>query len=180
MKIVSLLSTLYIELVRGVPLYVLLLLGNVLLEFFLPGTFNPPNILRAFIIFAIFTGAYMAEIVRGGLQSLPQGQSEAAQALGLSTFKQTRLIILPQALRNVIPAQVGQLISLFKDTTLAGIAMSLFDILLVARAIPTQDAFKSNPPLFETLLFTALMFWVVAYTVSKESQRFERKLGVAE
>ncbi len=178
MRAVSVVSATYIELVRGAPLYVLLLLAGTLVEFVLPGTFSPPNILRAVIVFTIFTAAYMAEIVRGGLQSLPKGQQEAAQALGLSPYKQTTLIILPQALRNVIPAQVGQLISLFKDTTLAGIALSLFDVLTISQSITKQDAFKADSRLFEALLFSALLFWSVAYTVSKESQRFEKKLGV--
>jgi len=178
MRVISLLSTTYVEIIRGIPLYVFLLLGGTLVPFFLPGTFAPPKVLTAAIIFTIFTAAYMAEIVRGGLQSLPSGQQEAAQALGLTPIKQTRLIILPQALRNVIPAQVGQLISLFKDTTLAGIALGLLDVLVIARAVTKQDAFRAESRLFETLLFAALLFWVVAYTISKESQRFEKKLGI--
>jgi general L-amino acid transport system permease protein len=129
-------------------------------------------------VFTLFTAAYMAEIVRGGLQSVPKGQEEAAKALGLSPVRQTGLIVLPQALRNVIPAQIGQLISLFKDTTLAGVAMGLFEMANVASAIPAQEEFRGQGLIGETLAITALLFWVGSYTMSRESQRFEKKLGV--
>ena len=95
---------LYIELFRGAPLFVLLLLANVALGFFVPEAMAPGLVVRAIVVFTLFTAAYIAEIVRGGLQSVPQGQDEAAQALGLSPTKTTALIVLPQALRNVIPA----------------------------------------------------------------------------
>jgi general L-amino acid transport system permease protein len=120
----------------------------------------------------------MAEIVRGGLQSVPRGQFEAAKALGLSPARQTAYVVLPQALRNVIPAQIGQLISLFKDTSLAGLAMALFELLTVADAITAQEAFQGQGLSGETITFAALMFWVVAFTMSRESQRLERRLGV--
>ncbi len=112
------------------------------------------------------------------LQSVPRGQYEAARALGLSPPRQTFLIVLPQALRNVIPAQIGQLISLFKDTALAGVAMSLFELLRVSQAITQQEQFRGQGLIGETLAFAALMFWVVSYTMSRESQRLERRLGV--
>jgi general L-amino acid transport system permease protein len=130
------------------------------------------------VVFTLFTAAYMAEIVRGGLQSVPRGQYEAAKALGLSPPRQTFLIVLPQALRNVIPAQIGQLISLFKDTALAGVAMSLFELLEVSQAITQQEQFRGQGLYGETLAFAALMFWTVSYTMSRESQRLERRLGV--
>jgi general L-amino acid transport system permease protein len=120
----------------------------------------------------------MAEIVRGGLQSVPRGQEEAAKALGLRPVRQMGLIILPQALRNVIPAQIGQLISLFKDTTLAGLAMGLFELLTVSTAITAQESFRGQRLIGETLAFAALLFWVVSYTMSRESQRLEKRLGV--
>jgi general L-amino acid transport system permease protein len=124
LPLVRVVSIAYTEFFRGVPLYVLLLLGGIALGFFLPqGMESPGLVVRAIIVFTLFTAAYIAEIVRGGLQSLPRGQTEAAQALGLKPVKTTALIVLPQALRNVIPAIVGQFISLFKDTTLAGAAM---------------------------------------------------------
>ena len=120
----------------------------------------------------------MAEIVRGGLQSVPRGQYEAAKALGLSPTRQTALIVLPQALRNVIPAQIGQLISLFKDTSLAGAAMGLFELIEVSTVITQQGEFRGQGLIGETIAFAALMFWTVSYTMSRESQRLERRLGV--
>jgi general L-amino acid transport system permease protein len=178
LPLVRLVSTLYIELVRGAPLFVLLLLANSALQFFVPADLAPSKPTRAIIVFTFFTGAYMAEIVRGGLQSVPRGQVEAAKALGLSPVRQTALVVLPQALRNVIPAQIGQLISLFKDTTLAGAAMSLFELLNVARTLTSQPEFSGQLLGPETLAFVALLFWTVSYTMSRESQRVERKLGV--
>ena len=102
--------------------------------------------LRAIVAMTLFTAAYVAEIVRGGLQSLPKGQTEAAQALGLSPVRTTFLIVLPQALRNVIPAIVGQFISLFKDTTLAAAAMGLLDLLSVSEAVTSQTGVPGPGP----------------------------------
>jgi general L-amino acid transport system permease protein len=112
------------------------------------------------------------------LQSIPKGQAEAGKALGLSTFKITFLITLPQALRNVIPAQIGQFISLFKDTTLAGVALSVFDLLNVGTAITAQDDYLGQGLIYESLSFVGLLFWVGSYVMSRESQRIEKKLGV--
>ncbi len=173
-------STGYIELVRGAPLFVLLLMANVALGFFVPAGTAPGKVVRAIVVFTLFTGAYMAEIVRGGLQSLPKGQGEAARALGLSPTKVTVFIVLPQALRNVIPAQVGQLISLFKDTTLAGAAMGLFELHTISRAITAQGAFSGQQLHAEALAFVGLLFWIGSYTMARESQRLEHKLGVGE
>ena len=178
LPLVRLVCTTYIELIRGAPLFVLLLLANVALGFFVPDTLAPATSTRAIVVFTLFTAAYMAEIIRGGLQSIPRGQIEAAKAVGLSPIRQTGYIVLPQALRNVIPAQIGQLISLFKDTTLAGIAMGLFELLQVSGAITAQPEFRGQGLIAETLTFAALMFWVVSYTMSRESQRLEKRLGV--
>jgi general L-amino acid transport system permease protein len=178
LPLVRVVCTTYIELVRGAPLFVLLLLANVALGFFVPNSLAPSTSTRAIIVFTLFTAAYMAEIVRGGLQSVPRGQIEAAKAVGLSPARQTGYIVLPQALRNVIPAQIGQLISLFKDTTLAGIAMGLFELLNVTTAVTAQQAFRGQGLIGETITFAALMFWTVAFTMSRESQRLEQRLGV--
>jgi general L-amino acid transport system permease protein len=178
LRLVQWMSITYIEFVRGAPLYVLLLLANVSLEFFVPESIAPSKVIRAIVTFTIFTAAYIAEIVRGGLQSVPNGQGEAAKALGLSPFKQMSRIVLPQALRNVIPAQIGQFISLFKDTTLAGLALGIFDLLQGAQAITQQEAFRGQGLIIETLVFVGFMFWVGSFTMSRESQRLERKLGV--
>jgi general L-amino acid transport system permease protein len=180
LPIVRLLATTYIELIRGAPLFVLLLLAGVALEFFIPAQNAPDAIFRAVTVFTLFTAAYLAEIVRGGLQSIPKGQIEAGKALGLSTTKITGLITLPQALRNVIPAQIGQFISLFKDTTLAGAALSLFDVLNVGTAITKQDDFLGQGYIYESLAFVGLLFWVGSYVMSRESQRLEKKLGVGQ
>jgi general L-amino acid transport system permease protein len=169
----------YIELFRGIPLYVLLLLSYLALGLFWPpGRDTPGLVVRAVVAFTLFTAAYVAEIVRGGLQSLPKGQTEAAQALGLSPVKTTFLIVLPQALRNVIPALVGQFISLFKDTTLAAAAMGLLDLFNASSAVNSQPAFDGQRLNPETLAFVMLLFWIGCITMSRESQRLERKLGV--
>ncbi|MET0147155.1 MAG: amino acid ABC transporter permease [Ilumatobacteraceae bacterium] len=173
------LSVTYIELFRGVPLYVLLLLAYFVVPLFLPSSSaNPSLVLRAIVAITFFTAAYVAEIVRGGLQSLPRGQTEAAQALGLSPVKTMVLIVLPQALRNVIPSLVGQFISLFKDTTLAAAAMGLLDLLRVSDAVVAQTGFAGQGLTGEALTFVMLLFWVGCITMSRESQRLERKLGV--
>jgi len=178
LRLISAMSTLYIEIVRGAPLFVLLLLSNVALGFFVPASIAPSKPVRAIITFAIFTAAYLAEIVRGGLQSIPRGQVEAAKSLGLSPWSQTTRIVLPQALRNVIPAQIGQFISLFKDTTLAGLGLGILDMLAVSEAVTQQPGFRGQGLIIETLAFTGFVFWVGSLTMSRESQRLERRLGV--
>lgn len=178
LPIVRGLCTVYIEVVRGAPLFVLLLLANVSLGYFVPQGTAPSTAVRAIVVFTLFTAAYMAEIVRGGLQSVPRGQYEAAKALGLSPARQTALIVMPQALRNVIPAQIGQMISLFKDTALAALAMGMFELLEVSQVITSQGEFRGQGLIGETLAFGALLFWTVSYTMSRESQRLEKKLGV--
>lgn len=180
LPVVRLISTTYIELIRGAPLFVLLLLSGVALEFFVPPDLAPGSIFRAVTVFTLFTAAYLAEIVRGGLQSIPKGQIEAGKALGLSTWKITVLITLPQALRNVIPAQIGQFISLFKDTTLAGAALSIVEVLKVSEAITKQDDFLGKGYIYESLAFVSLLFWVGSYVMSRESQRLEKRLGVGQ
>jgi len=181
-------STSYIELFRGVPLLALLLMANVALGFFVPETFGvfglfeldlvPGKVVRAIVVFTLFTAAYVAEIVRGGLQSVPRGQLEAGQAQGMSPFHIMFIIVLPQALRNVIPALVGQFISLFKDTTLAGAAMGFIELLNGAQAATKQPAFSGQGLFAETLIFVSFIFWVGSFTMSRESQRLEQKLGV--
>ena len=170
----------YIEIVRGAPLFVLLLLSGVALDFFIPAQIDPGPVFRSVTVFTLFTAAYLAEIVRGGLQSIPRGQTEAARALGISPTKIVSLITLPQALRNVIPAQIGQFISLFKDTTLAGAALSILEMLKVSEAITKQDEFLGRGYIYEVLAFSGLLFWVGSYVMSKESQRLEKRLGVGK
>jgi general L-amino acid transport system permease protein len=156
----------------------LLLFASLMLSFFFPpDSPGPPLATAAMIVVTGFSAAYIAEIVRGGLQSVPKGQTEAAQAAGMSPASVQRLIVLPQALRNVIPAMVGQFISLFKDTSL---------LFIIALPTPEQVVSIANaqPDFFGkgladvTYLFIAVGYWTVAYTMSKESRRLETKLGV--
>jgi len=170
----------YIEMVRGVPLISLLFLGFVMLSLFLPpGVDAPGLVIRGVVVLTLFTAAYIAEIVRGGLQSVPRGQIEAAMALGLSPFRVTFNIVLPQALRAVIPALVGQFISLFKDTSLVAI-VGLTDLLAIAQVSTQQGEFRGQGLIAETLLFASVVYWVGSYTMSRESQRLEQRLGVGQ
>ena len=170
----------YIELIRGVPLITLIFMAFLMIGFFLPpGLATPDLVPRVLIALILFTAAYVAEVVRGGLQSVPRGQIEAAQAIGLSPVKQTYLIVLPQALRNVIPALVGQFISLFKDTSLVAFVGAL-DLLNVAQVVTSQGAFLAQGLAAETLSFVCLIYWGFCYSMSRASQRLERKLGVGE
>jgi general L-amino acid transport system permease protein len=170
----------YIELFRGVPLIAVLFMGAFMIGFLLPpGVDRPSLVTRALIALVLFTAAYVAEIVRGGLQGVPAGQVEAAQALGLSPVRITTRIVLPQALRNVIPGLVGQFISLYKDTSLVAI-IGLTELLNVSRNITAQPDFLAQGLIVETLLFASFVYWTGAYWMSRESQRLERRLGLGE
>lgn len=175
---VRMVSVAYIELFRGVPLVAFLFVGQYLVLYAVPSFVDPPSFLvRALIVIALFESAYIAEIVRGGLQSIPGGQVEAAQALGLGPFQTMRRIVLPQALRNVIPALVGQFISLYKDTSLLAI-VGFFEVLDVARSVPSQSDFVGQGRASITLAFAGFLYWVGSYTMSRESRRLETRLGV--
>lgn len=168
----------YIEFFRGVPLITLLLMGQFMIGFFLPeGIDAPSNVIRVLIAIIIFESAYIAEIVRGGLQSVDRGQIEAGQALGLSPFAVTRRIQLPQALRAVIPAMVGQFISLFQDTTLLTI-LSIDELLNVGQRVTAQPDFVGQGLQSVTLPFVAFAFWAISYSMSRESRRLETRLGI--
>ena len=157
----------------------LLLLSATALGFFVPQNLTPSNIVRAITVLVLFTAAYVAEIVRGGLQSVPKGQMEAGLANGLTGFSIMTRIVLPQAIRNVIPALVGQFISLFKDTTLVSVAFSAFTgLLAVSEAVTKQDDFVGQGLFAEAAVFALLLFWAGSYTMSRESQRLEKRLGV--
>lgn len=169
----------YIELIRGVPLITILFIGAFVLGLLLPPHLKLSLVTRALIALTAFTAAYLAEVVRGGLQSVPRGQIEAAQAIGLSPGKVTLLIVLPQALRNVIPAIVGQFISLFKDTSLVTI-IPLTDLLDVMRTVNVQPEFLGQNLEAETLTFACFVYWAFCYSMSHASQRLERRLGLGE
>lgn len=168
----------YIELIRGVPLITLLFMGFFVLGFVLPAGSKPPRLLtRALVAIVLFTAAYIAEIVRGGLQAVGRPQLDAALAVGLTRPKAIRLIVLPQALRAVIPGLVGQFITLFKDTSLVAI-VGLRELLGTARGLTSQGDFLAQGLHAETLVFASFIYWTISYTMSRESQRLERRLGV--
>ena len=178
LPVVKIFSTIFIEVVRGVPLISILFLASILLPLFLPQDMRIDRLVRALIGMTFFSAAYMAENVRGGLAAVPPGQEEAAKALGLRGYQVTLLIVLPQALRAVIPPIVGQLISLFKDTTLAS-GIAVLELLSVGRSI-----IQANPEYItlqtEVLLFIAAIFWIFSYLMSYASLRLESALGVGE
>jgi general L-amino acid transport system permease protein len=174
---VRVLSTGYIELIRGVPLVTILFMADVMLPFFLPGELRIDRVARAMGGVTLFSAAYLAENVRGGLQAIPSGQVEAAQALGLNTAQTNIHIVLPQALRAVIPANVGLFISLLKDTTLVTI-VGLVELLGIGRAILAQP--QSLGASMEVYVFVAVVFFVLCYAMSQASYRLERVLGVGE
>ena len=163
----------FIEFVRGVPLISVLFMASVMFPLFLPEGVSIDKLLRAQVGIILFTAAYLAEAVRGGLQSVPRGQFEAADALGLSYWKKTRLIILPQALKTSIPAIVNQFISMFKDTSLV-IIIGLFDLLSTAKAALSDPPWR--PFYVEAYLFAALIYWAFCFFMSRYSQYIERRL----
>ncbi|MDZ7679139.1 MAG: amino acid ABC transporter permease [Acidimicrobiales bacterium] len=175
---VRIVSVGYIEFFRGVPLITLLLMGQFMIGFFLPGWIDAPSQLaRALVAIVIFESAYIAEIVRGGLQGVDRGQIEAGQALGMSPLAVVRRIQLPQALRAVIPAMVGQFISLFQDTTLFFI-LGFDELLNVGQRVTNQPDFVGQGLQSVTLPFVAFVFWAISYSMSRESRRLETRLGV--
>ncbi len=175
LPVVQILSTGYIELIRGVPLVTILFMADIILPLFLPGEWRLDRVARAMGGITLFSAAYVAENVRGGLQAIPTGQIEAAQALGLKGMQTNLYIVLPQALRAVIPANVGLFISLLKDTTLVTI-IGLLELLGISRAVLAQsDSFGAQ---MEVYVFIAAVFFVLCYAMSQASYRLERALGV--
>ena len=178
LPVVKIFSIVFIEAVRGVPLVTLLFMFSVMLTLFLPPQARIDRLVRALIAMVIFSAAYTAENVRGGLQAIPQGQEEAAKALGLNNFYVTTFIVLPQALRIVIPTTVGQFISLFKDTTLV-VIVGINDLLGIGNAV-----LNLNPEFvrlqMEVYLFIAAIFWIFSYFMSYASQQLEKAVGVGE
>lgn len=178
LPVLSFFSTAFIEIIRGVPLISLLFLFSLLVPLFLPVEMRIDRILRALVGMIVFSAAYTAENVRGGLQAIPSGQYEAARALGLRNVHTTVLIVLPQALRLVIPAIVGQFISLFKDTTLAA-GIGVLELLQAARSI-LQGTPEYLDNQAEVYIFVAVVFWIFSYSMSVASRRLEGQLGVGE
>ncbi|MCD4802400.1 MAG: amino acid ABC transporter permease [Anaerolineales bacterium] len=171
-------STIFIEVIRGVPLVTILFMFSIILALFLPVESRIDRLVRALMAVTVFSAAYSAENVRGGLQSVPLGQIEAAKALGMSNLKTTVFIVLPQALRAVLPAIAGQFISLFKDTTLV-VIIGINDFLGIGRSIINSD------PEFvqlrtEVYIFIALIYWIFSYLMSLASRRLETAMGISD
>jgi len=174
MPAIKTLCVTYIELIRGVPLISLLFMSSVMLPLFLPEGMTIDKLLRALIAIVMFAAAYVAETVRGGLQAIPKGQYEGADSLGLTYWQQMRLIILPQALKIVIPPLVSIFIAMFKDTSLV-VIIGIFDLTLAAKAALTDPAWQGFG--VEVYIFISAIYFVFCYSMSKYSQALERRLS---
>lgn len=174
MPAVRMLCVLYVELIRGVPLISLLFMASVMFPLFLPEGVNIDKLLRAQLAFILFAAAYLAEVVRGGLQALPKGQYEAADALGLSYWHKTGLIILPQALTLVIPPLVNTFIGFFKDTSLV-LIIGIFDLLTAGKTAIVEPAWQGFG--IEVYVFVAVIYFAFCFAMSRYSQNLEVELN---
>lgn len=174
MPIIKTISVLYIEFIRGVPLITLLFLASVILPLFFPEGMDFDKLLRALIGITLFQAAYIAEVIRGGLQAIPKGQYEAADAMGLNYWQSMGLIILPQALKISIPNLVGSFISLFKDTTLI-LIIGLFDVLAMVTLTNNDTSWLG----FETegYVFVTMIYWVICFSMSRYAKSIEDKFN---
>jgi len=176
LPIVRWLAVGYIELVRGVPLVTVLFMASVMLPLFLPPDVTIDKLLRALVGVSLFSGAYLAEVIRGGLQAIPRGQLEAADALGLGYWRKMGLVILPQAIALVIPGLVNSFISLFKDTSLV-LIIGLFDLVGIVEQSVQSDARWISPQTAATgYFFAGLVFWLFCFAMSRASAALERRL----
>jgi general L-amino acid transport system permease protein len=173
LPIIKTLSVFYIELIRGVPLITVLFMASVVLPLFFPEGMDFDKLVRALIGITLFQAAYVAENIRGGLQAIPKGQYEAAHALGLTYWKQMRLVILPQAIKVAIPNLVGSFISLFKDTSLVMI-IGLFDLLSMVKLTANDRDWIGMST--EGFVFVAIIYWIFNFTMSRYSKSLEKKL----
>ena len=175
LKVIKLFSTLFIEFIRAVPLITILFMASFVLPLFLePGNNSVDKLLRALIGISLFQAAYFAEVVRGGLQAIPRGQYEAADAIGLSYFQKNALIVLPQALKISIPNIVGSSISLFKDTTLV-LIIGLLDMLAMV-GLTTADPYWLGRET-EGYVFVTIVMWVMLYSMSRYSRKLELRFN---
>jgi general L-amino acid transport system permease protein len=168
----------FIELIRGVPLITVLFMASVLLPLFLEPGDNIDKFVRALVGVSIFASAYMAEVVRGGLQAIPKGQFEAADALGLNYFQRTYLIILPQAIKLVIPGIVNTFIGMFKDTSLVSI-ISMYDLLGIVRQSFADATWATPVTPMTGLIFAGFVFWLFCFGMSRYSAYVERRLDTS-
>jgi general L-amino acid transport system permease protein len=173
--VVKFLSVVFIEAVRGVPLVTVLFMASVMLPLFLPPGVTFDKLMRALVGVALFASAYMAEVIRGGLQAIPKGQYEGADSLGLGYWQKMGLIVMPQALKLVIPSIVNSFISLFKDTSLVYI-IGMFDLLGIVRQNFSDAAWASPSTPKSGLIFAAFIFWAFCFAMSRYSQFMERQL----
>lgn len=175
MPVIRMICTIFIEIVRGIPLITVLFMASVMLPLFLPQGMTVDKFLRALIGVSFFASAYMAEVVRGGLQAIPKGQAEGADSLGLGYWQKMRLIILPQALKLVIPGIVNTFIGLFKDTSLVSI-IGMFDLLGIVRQNFSDANWASPVTPLSGLVFAGFTFWLFCFGMSRYSGFMERKL----
>jgi general L-amino acid transport system permease protein len=176
MPVARLLSTIFIEFWRGIPLITVLFMASVMLPLFMPEGVNFDNLLRALIGVMLFSAAYMAEVVRGGLQAIDKGQYEGAQAMGLSYWQTMRLVILPQALTHVIPGIVNTFIGLFKDTTLVSI-VGIFDLLGAGQSAISDAAWSTPVQALTMYIYIAVLFFIFCFGMSRYSIYMENKLS---
>jgi general L-amino acid transport system permease protein len=174
--LIRIFSIAFIEFWRGVPLITVLFFATYMLPLFVPSGFTIDGLMRALIGIALFAGAYQAEVIRGGLQAIPRGQGEAASALGLSWWKTTALIVMPQALRHVIPGLVNSFIALFKDTSLVSI-VALFDLLGSLRAAFSDPVWSTPTTLFTGFAFTGIIYFTFCFGMSRYSLFVENRLN---
>jgi general L-amino acid transport system permease protein len=174
MPFVRLLCIVYIELIRGVPLISLLFMGSIIFPLFLPEGITINKILRAQVAIILFTAAYIAEVVRGGLQAMSRGQYEAAESLGLNYYLTMRLIILPQALKIVIPPSVSILISAFKDTSLV-VIIALFDLLKTTQTTLVNPEWMGFSR--EAYIFVAILYFLGCFSMANYSRKLEKELS---
>jgi general L-amino acid transport system permease protein len=179
MPIVRWVSVGFIEFVRGVPLITVLFMASVMLPLFLPVGWTIDKLLRALIMVALFSAAYLAEVIRGGLQAIPRGQFEAADALGLSYPQKIGLIILPQALKLVIPGIVNSFIGLFKDTSLV-LIIGIFDLLGIVQQNQTDAKWFSPSTAMTGYVFAGLVFWIFCFGMSRYSMFVERNVSAGD
>jgi general L-amino acid transport system permease protein len=179
MPAVRLFSVIFIEFVRGVPLITVLFMASVMLPLFVPDSWSPDKLLRALVGVALFSSAYMAEVVRAGLQAMPKGQYEAAMAVGLSYWQTMRLIILPQALKVTIPNIVNTYIGLFKDTTLVFI-VGIFDFLKTIEASRVDPQWATPVTSTTGYAFAAVFYFVFCYAMSRYARGIEARLAAGD
>jgi general L-amino acid transport system permease protein len=176
LPLIRVFSVAFIEFWRGVPLITVLFFATYMLPLFLPGNFTVDGLLRVLIGIALFAGAYNAEVIRGGLAAIPRGQAEAASALGLSYWKTTGLVVMPQALRHVIPGLVNSFIALFKDTTLV-LIVAIFDLLGSLRAAFADPNWATPSTLFTGFAFTGILYFIFCFGMSRYSLFVEHRLN---